>query len=104
MMDSRTANNEKTLTFVAKNESNASTVTFANASAFGKIIFNYTKGDSSLEAFKQAGTGVNGKIIIDVSNPLDFSSGAVPCLIPSLSNTNSLGEEIQKTFPQAKVV
>jgi predicted dinucleotide-binding enzyme len=47
---------------------------------------------------------VNGKIIIDVSNPLDFSKGMPPSLIPSLSNTNSLGEEIQKLFPQAKVV
>ena len=39
-----------------------------------------------------------------IANPLDFSHGAPPSLIPALSNTNSLGEEIQKTFPAAKVV
>jgi predicted dinucleotide-binding enzyme len=51
-----------------------------------------------------AGDAINGKIIIDVSNPLDFSKGMPPSLIPSLSNTYSLGEEIQKTFPNVKVV
>ena len=44
------------------------------------------------------------RVIADVANPLDFSKGMPPSLIPSLSNTNSLGEEIQKTFPLAKVV
>ncbi len=104
MMGSRTANNEKARAFVAKHKSGASTGTFADAAAFGELIFNCTKGDGSVDALKQAGPSVNGKIIVDVSNPLDFSKGAPPSLIPSLSNTNSLGEEIQKTFPQAKVV
>ncbi|HMT29161.1 MAG TPA: NADP oxidoreductase, partial [Bacteroidia bacterium] len=58
----------------------------------------------AMEALKAGASGLSGKIIVDVSNPLDFSNGMPPCLIPSLSNTNSLGEEIQKTFPDAKVV
>lgn len=104
MMGSRTAKNEKALTFVAKHKANASAGTYADAAKFGEIIFNCTKGDGSIEALKLGGAGVNGKIIVDISNPLDFSKGTPPGLIPSLSNTNSLGEEIQKTFPQAKVV
>jgi len=104
MMGSRTANNEKALAFVAKHQAKASAGTYADASKFGEIIFNCTKGDGSIEALRLGSTGVNGKIIVDISNPLDFSKGVPPGLIPSLSNTNSLGEEIQKTFPQAKVV
>lgn len=105
MMGSRTANNEKALEFVAKQQhKNASAGTFSDAANFGELIFNCTKGEHSLDALKLAGAGLNGKIIIDISNPLDFSNGMPPCLIPALSNTNSLGEEIQKTFPQSKVV
>jgi len=104
MMGSRTAKNEKALAFVTKHKSNASAGTYADAAKFGEIIINCTKGDCSIEAIKLGGAGVNGKIIVDISNPLDFSKGAPPGLIPSLSNSNSLGEEIQKTFPQAKVV
>jgi predicted dinucleotide-binding enzyme len=45
---------------------------------------------------------LNGKIIVDIANPLDFSKGMPPTL--SLCNTTSLGEEIQSVFPMAKVV
>jgi 8-hydroxy-5-deazaflavin:NADPH oxidoreductase len=104
-MGSRTPDNEKAKAFVAKNEGKASSGTFADATAFGEIIFNCTAGAGSIEALKMAGeANLNGKIIVDIANPLDFSKGAPPSLIPSLSNTNSLAEEIQKTFPSAKVV
>jgi len=104
-MGSRTADNEKAKAFVAKNEGKASSGTFAEAAAFGEIIFNCTAGAGSIEALKMADeANINDKIIVDIANPLDFSKGAPPSLIPSLSNTNSLGEEIQKTFPSAKVV
>jgi predicted dinucleotide-binding enzyme len=105
MMGSRTADNEKAKAFVAKHEGKASAGTFADAAAFGELLFNCTAGVASLEALRLAGeANINGKILIDVANPLDFSQGAPPSLIPSLSNTHSLGEEIQKTFPSAKVV
>ncbi|MCE2935743.1 MAG: NADPH-dependent F420 reductase [Cyclobacteriaceae bacterium] len=104
MMGSRSANNEKALAFVAKHKSGAKAGTYADAAAFGEIAFNCTKGDGSVEALKTAGHVLNGKILVDVSNPLDFSKGMPPSLIPSLSNTHSLGEEIQKNFPTLKVV
>ncbi|GER92185.1 hypothetical protein KDW_63470 [Dictyobacter vulcani] len=50
--------------------------TFAQAAAFGEIVLNATSGGSSLEALKLAGNAAfNGKILIDVANPLDFSRG-----------------------------
>lgn len=104
-MGSRSADNEKARVFVAKHQKRASAGTFAEAAAFGEILFNCTAGAASVEALKMAGeANINGKIIVDIANPLDFSNGAPPSLIPSLSNTHSLGEAIQKTFPSAKVV
>ena len=77
--------------------------TFSSAASFGEIILNATNGGSSINALNLAGVkNLDGKILIDLANPLDFSKGMPPSLIPGLSNTNSLGEEIQKTFPALK--
>jgi predicted dinucleotide-binding enzyme len=79
--------------------------TFNEAAKFGEILLNATQGGNSINALKLARTeNLKGKILIDVSNPLDFSSGMPPGLVPELSNKNSLGEEIQNTFPDLKVV
>lgn len=103
MMGSRTADNEKAKAFADRHVEKASAGTFADAASYGEIIFNCTAGVGSMEALKLAGEkNLNGKIIIDIANPLDFSKGMPPSL--AISNTNSLGEEIQKTFPQTKVV
>ncbi|HEX2394465.1 MAG TPA: NAD(P)-binding domain-containing protein [Bacteroidales bacterium] len=78
--------------------------TFADAAVYGEIIFNATNGYGSVSALNMAGNGINGKTLIEIANPLDYSQGMPPFLIPSLINTNSLGEEIQRTFPLVKVV
>ena len=79
--------------------------TFADAAKHGEIVFNVTSGGVSIDALNMAGAAnLNGKILIDVANPLDFSRGMPPSLYPNLSNTWSLGEEIQKHFPDVKVV
>lgn len=103
MMGSRTRDNEKAKAFVDKHGGKATTGTFADAAEFGEIIFNCTAGTGSIDALRMAGEkNVNGKIIVDIANPLDFSKGMPPSL--AIVNTNSLAEEIQKTFPEAKVV
>lgn len=103
MMGSRTADNEKARAFVTKHNGKARAGTFSDAAAFGEIIFNCTAGVGSLEAMKLASEkNLTGKIIVDIANPLDFSKGMPPSL--AICNTNSLGEEIQNTFPKAKVV
>jgi len=102
-MGSRTANNEKAVAWTRKAGARASQGTFADAAAFGELVFNCTAGTASLEAVKAAGAqGLNGKVLVDVSNPLDFSKGFPPTL--SVSNTDSLGEQLQRAFPDVKVV
>jgi 8-hydroxy-5-deazaflavin:NADPH oxidoreductase len=104
-MGSRSKTNEKALNWVLKSGKNAACGTFAEAAAFGDIIFNCTSGGSSIEALRLAGSeNLNEEILIDLANPLDASKGMPPTLIPELTNTNSLGEEIQRTFPDVKVV
>jgi hypothetical protein len=79
--------------------------TFGETSGYGEIILNATKGSESVSILKSLDLRLfAGKILIDVSNPLDFSSGMPPRLIPELCNVNSLGEEIQKILPEARVV
>lgn len=76
--------------------------TFMNAAAFGEIIFNCTLGSASLAALEDAGAeNLNGKILIDTSNPLDRSTDMWTLTV---SNTDSLGEQIQRTYPEARVV
>jgi 8-hydroxy-5-deazaflavin:NADPH oxidoreductase len=77
--------------------------TFADAAAHGEILVNATAGNASLSALKLAGEmNLDGKVLMDLSNPLDFSRGFPPTL--SVSNTDSLGEQIQRAFPKVKVV
>jgi 8-hydroxy-5-deazaflavin:NADPH oxidoreductase len=77
--------------------------TYAEAASSSEIVFNCTSGLGSIDALHQAGsTTLTGKTIIDVANPLDFSRGMPPSLNPV--NTDSLGELIQRTFPESKVV
>jgi len=77
--------------------------TFEQAAKHGEVIISATSGAASLEPLKLAGTAnLKGKILVDISNPLDFSKGMPPTL--SVCNTDSLGEQIQRTFPDARVV
>jgi 8-hydroxy-5-deazaflavin:NADPH oxidoreductase len=76
---------------------------FADAAAYGELVVNATNGAGSLDALRLAGEdNLSGKILVDISNPLDFSRGMPPSLL--ISNTDSLGEQIQRAFPEAKVV
>ena len=102
-MGARAAGNEKAAGWVRAAGRGASQGTFADAAAHGEMDFNCTAGMVSLEALRLAGErNLDGKILVDVANPLDFSAGMPPTL--SVSNTDSLAEQIQRTFPRAKVV
>ena len=77
--------------------------TFAQAAAHGELNINATNGAGALDALRLAGeSNLHGKVLMDVSNPLDFSKGMPPSLF--ICNTDSLGEQIQATYPKAKVV
>lgn len=78
--------------------------TYAEAAAFSDgIIIHAMNGHAAIDALKQAGeANLAGKILIDITNPLDFSKGFPPSLF--VSNTDSLGEQIQAAFPNLHVV
>ncbi len=77
--------------------------TFPEAATHGEANVNATNGMSSLQALRAVGTAnLGGKLLIDVANALDFSEGFPPTL--SVCNTDSLGEQIQREFPAARVV
>lgn len=102
-MGSRKAGNDKARAWVKEAGVGASEGSFADAAGQGEMVFNCTAGMASLDALRAAGTrNLQGKILVDVSNPLDFSRGMPPSL--SVCNTDSLGEQIQKAFPEARVV
>jgi 8-hydroxy-5-deazaflavin:NADPH oxidoreductase len=102
-MGSRTADNPKAGEWVEKNGPSASQGTFSDAASFAEIVFNCTHGQNSLDALHLAGKkNLAGKTLVDVANPLDFSKGMPPSL--TICNTDSLAENIQRAFPEAKVV
>ena len=77
--------------------------TFSESAQTAEMIFNCTSGQASVAALEMAGAAhLEGKVLIDLANPLDFSNGMPPSLNPT--NTDSLGEVIQRTFPGARVV
>lgn len=79
------------------------TATFKDATRHSEIVINATNGAASLSALQHAGAdNLNGKILIDIANPLDFSKGMPPTL--TICNTDSLGEQIQRAYPDVKVV
>jgi predicted dinucleotide-binding enzyme len=102
-LGSRGATNEKAATWVTGAGEHATQGTFADAGVFGEIVFNCTPGMVALAALNEAGAeNLKGKIVVDVSNPLDLSHGFPPTL--SVCNTDSVGEQIQRAFPDVKVV
>ena len=104
-MGSRSAKNEKAAAWVNKSKTNASQGDFNDAAAFGEIVFLCLNGAHALDAVRAVeASNVKDKVVIDLTNPLDFSKGMPPRLLEGLNNSTSLGEEIQKIIPAAQVV
>src|ERR1043166_3482203 len=102
-MGSRTPDNPNAGRWAKRNGVNASQGTFADAAGLSELVFLCTKGEATLGVIQSAGAAAfQEKVVVDVSNPLDFSHGMPPSLL--ICNTNSLGEEVQKALPSAKVV
>jgi predicted dinucleotide-binding enzyme len=102
-MGARAAGNESAVAWADRSGPLASEGSFADAAAFGELAFNATAGSASLEALEAAGAEqLAGKVLVDVANPLDFSRGMPPTL--TVCNDDSLGERIQRAFPEVRVV
>ena len=101
-MGSRTSDNEAAAAWVAEIGAGASQGTFADAAEFGQTVMNCANGSVALDALAAAGAeNLAGKVLIDVANPLTFETGR---LTLTVCNTDSLGEQIQRAFPEARVV
>ena len=76
-------------------------VSYKQAAAHGEIIIEAINGGAAVGALKEIKAQLKGKILIDISNALDFSSGQVKI---TTANGPSLGEQIQAALPDTKVV
>ncbi len=102
-MGARAAGNETAVAWAEQAGPLASEGSFADAVAFGDMAFNATAGAHSLEALELAGAEqLAGKLLVDVSNPLDMSRGMPPTL--TVCNDDSLAEQLQRAFPEARIV
>jgi predicted dinucleotide-binding enzyme len=102
-MGSRSADNESATGWASEAGENAAHGTFEEAAAAGELVFNCTAGGASLDALAAAGAdNLSGKLLVDVTNPLDFSAGFPPSL--SVMGDDSLAEQIQRANPDARVV
>jgi hypothetical protein len=102
-LGSRNPDSERLRTWAKETKGRVSTGTFADAAAYGGVVVLATLGAAVAEAINLAGSAnFTGKLVIDATNPLDFSKGMPPSLFVGF--TDSLGEQIQRKLPQAKVV
>lgn len=100
-MGSRTADNPAAKEWAAAN--GASHGTFADATADAEIVVNATGGLVSLAALTAAGAeNLRGKVVVDVSNGLDFSEGFPPRIVTP--DGVSVAEQLQRAFPETRVV
>ena len=74
---------------------------FAEAAAGADLVVNALSGEASVDGIRSAQVA-DGTVVLDIANPLDFSGGMPPSLF--VSNTDSLGEQIQRAFPGLRVV
>ena len=75
--------------------------TFAEAAAGAELVVHASSGGAALEVLGLAGAeNLAGKTLVDVSNPLDPSAGFPPTLF--VKDTDSLGEQVQRAFPEAR--
>lgn len=78
---------------------------FSETAVFGEVVIFAVKGDALLDAAARAGADkLDGKVVVDVTNPLVFGQGGLPHLDPDSINTVSAGERLQQALPGARVV
>ncbi|MCA9546305.1 MAG: NAD(P)-binding domain-containing protein [Myxococcales bacterium] len=103
VMGSRRADHPGGQTWAAAAGPKARLDTFAAATAAAEVVFLCVKGEHALAVLESIGAAaLAGKVLVDLTNPLDFSKGMPPTLF--VSNDDSLGEQIQRAFPTARVV
>ncbi|GAA2242549.1 MULTISPECIES: NAD(P)-binding domain-containing protein [Streptomyces] len=101
-LGSRTPDNAAAVQWAAAAGPRAGAGTFAQAAEFGEVVVNAVGGRVALAALEAAGAEhVDGKVLVDVSNPLALEEGELRL---SPVESDSVGEQIQRAFPRARVV
>lgn len=104
LMGGRKAGNERALAWKKKGGDNANEGSFEDAAVYGDLVFLCLNGEHALEALGSFDKGhLDGKIVVDTTNPLDFSQGMPPRILDKYQSV-SLGERIQEALPHAYVV
>jgi predicted dinucleotide-binding enzyme len=102
-LGSRTPDNPTAARWAADHGDRAGHGTFADVAGSAEVVVNATSGAGTLAALESAGAErLAGKVLVDVAVPLDFSAGFPPSLF--VKDTDSLGEQVQRAFPEARVV
>ncbi|ACY14600.1 NADPH-dependent F420 reductase [Haliangium ochraceum] len=102
MMGARSASNESAAAWAAEAGAGASHGTFADAAGHGEIVFCAVNGAVTMDVIAAAGSAIDGKLLLDITNPLDFSQGMPPSSLTR--GEDSLAERIQRAHPTVKVV
>lgn len=76
--------------------------TYAGAAAGADLLVTATAGAATLEVLAACGDTLDGRVLLDPSNPLDFSAGFPPTLL--VKDTDSLAEQVQRAHPSLRVV
>ena len=102
---SRDPNQKKVIEWIDKHdkEGRASSGTFAEAASFGELNILATSWAGTADAIRMVDPqNFAGKVLIDVTNPLEFSEGMPPRL--AIGYADSAGETVQRMLPNSKVV
>ena len=103
MLGSREPGSEKLAAWRAGAGAKVRTGSFEETARFGELLVLATLWTGTRSAIDLAGpASFAGKLLIDVTNPLDFSQGVPPRL--ALGHTDSGGEQVQRWLPEARVV
>jgi NADPH-dependent F420 reductase len=86
----------------AKQHPAVKVATFAEAAKDAQLVIEAISADAVIDVLSAIKDQLDGKVLVDITNPLDFSQGTPPRL--TVSNDDSMGETVQRTLPQTKVV
>ena len=73
----------------------------ADAVRDADLVFLSVLGTAAVDLVSGLADELRGKVLVDTTNPLDFSSGKPGLLV---GHTDSLGERVQRAVPETQVV
>ena len=102
-LGSRTPGKQELQDWLKATKGKVAVGTFSEAASHGDVLVLCCLGEAVEEVIKLSGmNNFDGKLLIDATNPLDFSKGMPPALFVGM--TDSLGERVQRMLPSAKVI